>query len=73
MCERCMNTIKKVAKVTLMSAICSIASITLTWMMPVGVQLLGIGVAFGFLVREFWKEDEIVRHCEHRDRIIREH
>ena len=68
-----MKTLKKIATVTLMAAVCSMGSITLTWMMPVEVQLLGMAVAFGFLVREFWKDDEIVRHCEHRDRFVREH
>lgn len=51
-----MKTIRKIATVLLMSAICSVGSITLTWMMPAGVQLLGIAVAFVWLVRVFWKD-----------------
>ena len=72
MLEGRMKTVKKVAKVTLASAVLSLASITLTWMMPVAIQLFGLGLAFGFLFPLFWKDDEIVRHCEHRDRIIRD-
>ena len=67
-----MKTVKKVAKATLASAVLSLASITLTWMMPVAIQLFGLGLAFGFLFPFFWKDDEIVRHCEHRDRLIRD-
>ena len=72
MLEGRMKTVKKVAKVTLASAVLSLASITLTWMMPVAIQLFGLGLAFGFLFPLFWKDDEIVRHCKHRDRIIRD-
>ena len=72
MLEGRMKTVKKVAKVTLASAVLSLASITLTWMMPVAIQLFGLGLDFGFLFPLFWKDDEIVRHCEHRDRIIRD-
>ena len=67
-----MVIIKKIATVTLMAALCSMGSITLTWMMPVEVQLLGMGVAFGLLVREFWKDYGSVRYCEYRDRVVRE-
>ena len=51
-----MKTLKKIATVPLMAAVGCIGSITLTWMMPVEVQLLGMALTFGFLVREFWKE-----------------
>ena len=67
-----MEIIKKLATVTLMAAICSMGSITLTWMMPVEVQLLGMGAAFGLLVREFWKDYGNVRYCGFRDRFVRE-
>ena len=72
MLEAAMKTIKKVARVTLASAICSIASITVTFMMPAAIQLFGLGLTFGFLFTMLWEDDEIVRHCEHRDRIIRD-
>lgn len=68
-----LDRIKKLATVVVMAAICSVGSITLTWMMPVEVQLLGMAVAFGFLVREFWKDGGRVRYCEYRDRFVREH
>lgn len=51
-----MKTLKKTATVTLMAAVGCMGSITLTWMMPVEVQLLGMALTFGFLVREFWKD-----------------
>lgn len=51
-----MKTLKKIATVTLMAAVGCMGSITLTWMMPVEVQLLGMALTFWFLVREFWKE-----------------
>ena len=72
MSDRCMNTLKKIAKVTLASAVCSVASITGTFMMPAGIQLFVFGLTFGFLFTMLWKDDEIVRHCKHRDRIIRD-
>lgn len=50
-----MKTLKKMATVLFMAAVGSMGSITLTWMMPVEVQLLGMAVTFGFLVREFWE------------------
>lgn len=68
-----MKTLRKIATVPLMSAVGCIGSITLTWMMPVEVQLLGMALTFGFLVREFWKDDGSVRYCEYRDRFVREH
>ena len=67
-----MKTIKRVAKATLASALLSTVSVTVTFMMPVAIQLFGLGLAFGFLFPLFWKDDEVVRHCEHRDRIIRD-
>ena len=67
-----MKTIKKIARVTVASAIMSVASITVTFMMPAADQLFGLGLAFGFLFPLFWKDDEIVRHCKHRDRIVRD-
>lgn len=67
-----MKTLKKLATVVVMAAICSMGSITLTWMMPVEVQLLGMALTFGFLVREFWKDDGRVRYCEYRDRFVRD-
>lgn len=72
MLEAAMKTIKKVAKVTVTSAICSVASITVTFMMPAAIQLFVFGLTFGFLFTLQWEDDEIVRHCEHRDRIIRD-
>ena len=51
-----MKTLKKIATVALMAAVGCMGSITLTWMMPAEVQLLGMALTFGFLVREFWKD-----------------
>ena len=67
-----MKTLKKIAIVTLMAAVGCMGSITFTWMMPVEVQLLGMALTFGFLVREFWKDDGSVRYCEYRDRFVRD-
>ena len=50
-----MRTLKKMTTVAVMAAIGCMGSFTLTWMMPVEVQLLGMAVTFGFLVREFWE------------------
>ena len=72
MSEGHMKTIKKIARVTLASALVSVASITVTFMMPAAIQLFGLGLTFGFLFTLLWGDDEIVRHCEHRDRIIRD-
>ena len=72
MLEGHMKTIKRAAKATLASAILSMVSVTVTFMMPVAIQLFGLGLTFGFLFPFFWKDYEIVRHCEHRDRIIRD-
>ena len=47
---------KRLATVVLMAAVGCMGSITLTWRMPVEVQLLGMAVTFGFLVHEFWKD-----------------
>ena len=51
-----MKTIKKIATVLLSAALCSATTITFTWMMPTEVQLLGMAVAFVWLVRVFWKD-----------------
>lgn len=51
-----MKTLKRLVTVTFMAAVGCIGSFTLTWMMPAEVQLLGMAVTFGFLVREFWKD-----------------
>ena len=67
-----MKTLKNIVTVVLMAAVGCMGSSTLTWMMPVEVQLLGMAVTFGFLVREFWKDDGRVRYCEYRDRFVRE-
>ena len=53
---RQMKTLKKIATVVFMAAVGCMGSITLTWMMPAEVQLLGMALTFGFLVREFWKD-----------------
>lgn len=66
------ETIKKIARVTLASGLVSMVSIIVTFMMPVAAQMFGFGLAFGFLFPLLWKDDEIVRHCKHRDRIIRD-
>jgi len=67
-----MKTLKKIATVGLMSAVGCMGSITLTWMMPAEVQLLGMAITFVFLAHEFWKEDGSVRYCEYRDRFVRD-
>ena len=65
MFDRQMEIINKIATVTLMAAVCSMGSIGVTWMMPVEVQLLGMVLTFGFLVREFWKDYGSDRYCEY--------
>lgn len=49
-----MKTIKKIATVLLSAALCSMVSITFTFMMPAEVQLIGMAAAFVWSARVLW-------------------
>ena len=67
------RTIKKIASAAIGSAVVAVTVwAAVLWIMPAVVKMFGVGVAFGFTFVMLWKDDEIVRHCKHRDRIIRD-